>query len=336
MDDHKGLQWAQAAWTRAFRPWRRFLLRQRPPRRYPPGHWAKWLNVALSRVATAALILLMAYRLAGITWTLMPGERMDAPPPFINPGTPPQHPASPLPDIEAIAGAHLFGEYVEPAAVPAPPVLQAPDTELDLLLKATLSEAREERFGAAVIAGAGVERTYTAGEEIEGANGAVLHAIHSDRVILDIAGQFQTLRLPRSGAADHALALVTAASGPALTNPFAPVRPAPVSATSTAPGGLAPRLRAAVRAVPHVEQGAVLGFRLDPGDDAATFAALGFEPSDVVTDINGTALRDPRQANEVFERLGESPQANVTLLRDGAPRVLTVDTSVLEASGTAP
>ena len=336
MDDHKGLQWAQAAWTRAFRPWRRLLLRQRPPHRYPPGHCAKWLNVALSRVATAALIVLMAYQLAGITWTLMPGERRDAPQPFINPGTPPQHPASPLPDIEAIAGAHLFGEYVEPAAVPAPPVLQAPDTELDLLLKATLSEAREERLGAAVIAGAGVERTYTPGEEIEGANGAVLHAIHSDRVILNLAGQFQTLRLPRSGAADNALALVTAASGPALTNLFAPVRPAPVSSTSTAPGGLAPRLRAAVRAVPHVEQGAVLGFRLDPGDDAATFAALGLEPGDVVTDINGTALRDPRQATEVFERLGESPQANVTLLRDGAPRVLTVDTFVLEASGTAP
>lgn len=333
MDDQKGLQWVRAAWTR------RFLRRQHPPPRHPPGHWAKRANRALSRVASAGLVVLIAHRLAGITWTLIPGERFDAPAPVINPDALPRPPESPVPDIQVITGAHLFGKYVENAAEPAAPVLEAPETELDLSLKATVSEARRDRLGAAVIAGAGMERTYTVGEEIEGTGGAVLDAIHSDRVILNLAGQFQTLRLPRSEAADDMLSVVTSApgrTGPSETamNPFARPGAAAVSVSSPALSGRAARLSEAVRAVAHIEQGAVVGFRLNPGDDPAPFEALGFEPGDVVTEINGTALTDPGQALQVFERLGESTQANLVLIRDGAPRVLSIDTSVLDAPGT--
>ena len=352
MDDHKGLQWARAAWTRRFRPWRQFLRRQHPPRRRPPRHWAKSANRVLSHVASAGLIVLLARQLAGITWTLIPGERIDAPAAAINPATLPRPPESSSPDIEVIAGAHLFGEYVEQAPEPAVPMLEAPETELDLLLKATVSEAHRDRLGAAVIAGAGSERTYTAGDEIEGTGGAMLHAIFSDRVILNFAGQFQTLRLPRNGAAQNGLSIVTATPGiaargmaepgiaapnPTTPNPFASSSPtAPVSASTPTLNEMALRLSAVINAVPHVEQGVVVGFRVNPEHDPAPFEALGFKPGDVVTEINGTTLTDPGQALQAFERLGESAQANLVLIRDGAPRVLTVDTSVLAPSGIGP
>ena len=352
MDDHKGLQWARAAWTRRFRPWRQFLRRQHPPRRRPTGHWAKSANRALSRLASAGLIVLLAHQLASITWTLIPGERFDAPAPAINPATLPRPPDSSRPDIQVIAGAHLFGEHVEQAPEPAVSILEAPETELDLLLKATVSEAHRDRLGAAVIAGAGSERTYTAGEQIEGAGGAVLHAIFSDRVILNFAGQFQTLRLPRNGAAQNGLSIVTAAPGiaapglaepgraapnPTTPNPFASSNPsAPVSTPTPTLNEMALRLSAAINAVPHIEQGAVVGFRVNPENDPAPFQALGLEPGDVVTEINGTALTDPGQALQLFERLGESAQANLVLIRHGAPRVLTVDTSVLAPRNLGP
>ena len=347
MDDHKGLQWACAAWTRRFRPWRQILQRPHPLRRRPPGQWAKSANRVLSHVASAALIVLLARQLAGITWTLIPGERFDAPVLAINSATLPRPPESSSPDIEVIVGAHLFGEYVEQAPEPAVSMLEAPETELDLLLKATVSEAHRDRLGAAVIAGAGSERTYTAGEEIEGAGGAVLHAIFSDRVILNFAGQFQTLRLPRGDADGNGLSLVTAAPGmPAsvetapeleVPNPFAPPRSSgTVSASTPTLNEMAARLSAVIDAVPHVEQGAVVGFRVNPENDPAPFQALGLEPGDVVTEINGTALTDPGQALQVFERLGESARANLVLIRDGAPRVLTVDTSVLAPPGIGP
>ena len=51
---------------------------------------------------------------------------------------------------------------------------------------------------------------------------------------------------------------------------------------------------------------------------------------DVVTDINGTVLDDPSQGLQVFQSLGESTQANVTVLRDGVPQVIVIDTRQLE------
>ena len=203
MDDHNGLQWARAAWTRRVRP--RQILQLRYPRRWrlrrqrPPGYWPKTVNRVLAHLASIALIIALAYRLARITWALVPGAPLDAPAPLINPDTLPRPPESAVVDIQRIVAAHLFGEYVEHAPEPVVPIREAPETQLDLLLKATVAEAREDRRGAAVIASAGIERTYTVSEEIEGTGGAVLHAIHTDRVILNLAGQFETLRLPRSG-----------------------------------------------------------------------------------------------------------------------------------------
>ena len=284
------------------------------------------------------LVLVLAYQLARITWALVPGPPLDAPAPVINPDTIPRPPESPAVDIQGIVDAHLFGKYVEHAPQPVVQILQAPETELDLLLKATVSAAREDTLGAAVIASAGIERTYTVNKEIEGAGGAVLHAIHFDRVILNHAGQLQTLRLPRSNAADNRLTVLTAASGlsaaPGQAAGLSPTVAVPTLRTTLSEH--ASRLSRIVHAAPHVEQGRMTGFRLNPADDPASFEALGLEPGDVVTEINGTALTQPGQALEVFERLGESTQANVTLRRNGRLQVLSIDTTLTKALKTDP
>ena len=64
--------------------------------------------------------------------------------------------------------------------------------------------------------------------------------------------------------------------------------------------------------------------------DRATFEALGLQAGDVVTDINGTVLDDPNQGFQVFQSLGEATQANVTVLRDGVPQVIVIDTTQLQ------
>ncbi len=337
MDDHKVLRWARAAWARRVFSWRpprlRRLLRRRQTKPHrPQSHWGHRANRALSGVASLTLILVLARQLAGITWALVPGAASDAPAPVINAATLPAPPQSPVAHIQRIVDADLFGEHVEQPAGPAVQPLEAPETQLDLSLSATVSGARAEGFGVAVIANGGVERTYSVNEEIEGAGGAVLRAIHADRVILDVAGRFQTLRLPRSEPADNSLGFTAAAP-----NPFAPLgAAASPSSPETAPSGDALRLSRIAHAVPHVEQGTMVGFRLNPRGGPAPFEALGFEPGDVVTEINGAALREPGQAPEVFERLAESSQANLVLIRDGSPRVLTVDTSVVQAAGNVP
>ena len=73
----------------------------------------------------------------------------------------------------------------------------------------------------------------------------------------------------------------------------------------------------------------MVGFRLNPGQARGQFDALGFRPGDVVTEINGTAMTDPSRGLQVFEALGETTVASVTVLRGGQPEVLTIDTSQL-------
>lgn len=327
MDDQEGLQWACAAQLWQLPRWRSFFSRPFEPGQRPPGYWAKLANRLLARFVSLGLVAALAYQLARITWALVPGASPGAPVPVVNPDTRAPPPESPEADIQSIIKAHLFGEYVEAPHKPVASIIaDAPETSLDLALKATVSEAREHLLGAAVIATAGIEKTYTVGEEIEGTGGTLLHAVHSDRVILDLAGQLQTLRLPQSDAARDSLGVLQAAPRPAVTVPT----------LGRTPSEHASRLRRIVRAVPHIEQGQVLGFRLNPAGDPAAFDALGFVPGDVVTEINGTSLTQAVQAPELFERLGESAQANLVLIRDGAPRVLTVDTAPVEALYTGP
>ena len=327
MDDHERLKYACASSEGRSPRWRSYLSRQFVPGQRPPGYWGKLTNRLLARAVSLGLVAALAYQMARITWALVPGASPGAPAPVVSPHTRAPLPVSLEADIQSIIEAHLFGEYIEtlPEAV-ALDIEDAPETTLDLVLKATVSEVQERFPGAAVIASTGVERTYAVSEEIEGTGGAVLHAVHSDRVILDLAGQFQTLRLPRSDMAQDGLGVLAATPRPAVAAPT----------LGSTPSEHASRLRRIVQAVPHIEQGQVLGFRLNPASDPAAFGALGFVPGDVVTEINGTSLTDAVQVPEVFERLGESAQANLVLIRDGAPRVLTIDTTPVETLDTGP
>lgn len=334
MDDHQRLKYACASPEGRLRRWRWYLSRQFLPGQRPPGYWGKLANRLLARTISLGLVAALAYQLARITWALVPGASPDSTLPVVNHDMRAPLAEFPEADIQSIIEAHLFGEYVEALAEPAAPdIAEVPETTLDLVLKATVSEAREHVLGAAVISSAGVERTYTVGEEIEGTGGAVLLAIHFDRVILDLAGQLQTLRLPQSDAVHDGLGVVAAASRPVVAAPRTAVAAPTLGRASSEP---ATRLRRIVQAVPHIEQGQVLGFRLNPAGDPAAFGALGFVPGDVVTEINGASRTEAVQAPEVFERLGESAQANLVLIRDGAPRVLTIDTIPVKALDTGP
>lgn len=284
-----------------------------------PERWARAANRYLPPAVCALLVLVLAWQAARLTWTLIPGTPADAPPPVVGPVAPESAaPAFQAIDITRIMDSNLFGEVAsEPVAAPAVAVLDAPETTLNLLLKATVSDTLENRSGAAIIASGQVEKTYTVSDVIEGAGGAQLHAIYNDRVILNRAGRLETLRLPTEYASGNVGAVYAA-----------PVMPTPAETTlRSVISDNATRINEIVRVAAHIEQGRMVGFRLNPGEQPEQFAALGFQPGDVVTEINGTAMSDPSRGLQVFESLGESTMANVTVIRDGAPQVLTIDTT---------
>ena len=292
-------------------------------RQVAPEHWGKAANRYLPPAVNALLILALAWQAARLTWALIPGVPADAPPPVVAPGDPElSAPATQAIDITRIMDSNLFGEVSSEPVQVAPAevsVLEAPETSLNLLLKATVSDTLENRRGAAIIASGQVEKTYTVSDIIEGTGGAQLHAIYSDRVILNRAGQLETLSLPTEFSAANAGSVYVAP-------------PTPFPAESTLRSVIsdnATRINEIVRVAAHIEQGRMIGFRLNPGEQPEQFAALGFQPGDVVTEINGTAMSDPSRGLQVFESLGESTMANVTVIRDGTPQVMTIDTALL-------
>lgn len=299
-------------------------------RQVAPEHWAKAANRYLPPAVSALLVLALAWQAAKLTWALIPGVPADAPTPVVSPSAPElSGPATQAIDITRIMDSDLFGELSSESVAPATPVevsvLDAPETTLSLLLKATVSDTQENRRGAAIIASGQVEKTYTVSDIIEGTGGAQLHAIYSDRVILNRAGRLETLTLPT----EYSLAN----SGTVYVAPPVPL-PAPATLRSVISDN-ATRINEIVRIAAHIEQGRMVGFRLNPGEQPEQFTALGFQPGDVVTEINGTAMSDPSRGLQVFESLGESTMANVTLIRDGTPQVLTIDTTLLGELDTA-
>jgi general secretion pathway protein C len=279
----------------------------------PPEQWLNVVNKYLPPAVTAVLVLTIAYQLAGITWSLVPGA-----PPTLAPRAVASKPAELPTDLTKLTNSHLFGE-ARPEVAPVIETVDAPDTNLSLSLTGILAGGPK---GQAIIsANRGQERTYHVGDSVDNADGATLHSVEPDRVLLNRNGTLETLRLPQQPSST-----VARTTSPVLP----PAAAQPAGSLRQVISENASRLTDVVRLAPHVQEGKVVGFRVNPGKDRATFEALGLQPGDVVTDINGTVLNDPSQGLQVFESLGETTQANVTVLREGTPQVVVIDTTQLK------
>jgi general secretion pathway protein C len=287
-----------------------------------PEQWLRAVNRFAPQAVTAVLVLAIAYQLAVVTWTVVPDQTFDRPLPIVSaPVAGSASGGNSGADLSALAGSHLFGEAPKEAPVPVQTEVDAPDTTLSIKLTGVVADDGDG--GQAIIAsGRSQEKKYGIGQAIEGANGATLHAVYGDRVLLNRGGQLETLRLPKD----------TPAGGGSVAG-RAPPAPPPAAEDTSLRNVItenASQLTNIMRLAPQVEGGQMVGFRINPGRDRETFEALGLMPGDVVTDINGMVLDDPSRGLQVFEALGESTMANVTVLRDGVPTVLVIDTSQLQ------
>jgi general secretion pathway protein C len=289
-----------------------------------PEQWVRAANRYLPPAVTFLLVVVIAYQLSRITWAVVPGAvPAAAPAPRASSGSPAAAPSS---SYGALAAAHLFGEAPkESAQAVVQEVVDAPDTTLSLTLTGILSHEGDPNGQAIISSNRGQEKTYQIGQAVDNANGTTLHSVHADRVLLNRGDRLETLRLPKE--------LVGAAGAPQRA-------PSPMMAPAASPAGNeslrnmisqnATRLTDILRLAPHIQEGQVIGFRVNPGRDRESFEALGLLPGDVVTDINGVVLDDASRGLQAFEALGEATMANVTVLRDGTPTVLVIDTSQLQ------
>ncbi len=267
--------------------------------------------------------ILIGYYLAKIVWLVYPGADETA---WVPPSAPVVARTAAIPggdrNYRSILDAHLFGTA---NAESAPAVVEetddAPDTRLNLKLRATVS-ADEQTIAHAIIAdGSGKEHVYFVHDSIPG--GATLHRVYPDRVILNRGGVLEALRLPKEFAG----------------KPASNVRRSPVTRTAQ-PANMqqlisqnAASLNEIIRPQPFMPNGQLKGYRVFPGRNRQQFMALGLRPGDLVTEINGVALNNPAQGMEIFRTLSNSTQVTVTVERNGRNQNITLDASKLAEIG---
>ena len=217
--------------------------------------------------------------------------------------------------LATIVDGHLFG-----SAQAAAGGSDAPPTTMQLILTGVIADRNQPNRGEAIIgANAADAKLYSVGAAISG--GAHLHAVYSDRVLLERDGRLETLMLPRTplpgGRSTQAAAVGTEgyrSSNPAL-------------------------LAGLVRVQPVFSQGKLSGYRIFPGPHGAhAFTQLGLHPGDLILAINGTSLDDPTQALQVLQTLSTAGSATVTVSRNGTPQEVNLNLAELsqdEQAGAA-
>jgi general secretion pathway protein C len=301
---------------------------------------AKWSDIASldgAKIFAAAsrllpawvsllLVVVIAWQLARIIWMLVPGPAA---------GDPVAAPVGQAPapgltdsstDVQAIAGAHLFGIATdEPEGVPQPAAAETEnlrETRLtNLSLKGTIAAMPAENAVAIIADGNNEEKVYVIGDSVT--SGASLHAVYADRVVLNESGVLTNLKLPKEF--PEVVATVTRRNT-TTTNRRSSNTPSIQSVVAQNVS----RLADVIRPTPYFVNGQQQGYRVYPGRNRQQFASLGLRPGDLIKDIDGQALSDPTQAMQIFQTLDSADQVSVTVERNGQPQVIVLSTSQLE------
>ena len=283
-------------------------------------------NRLLPRWVALVLVIAIAWQLARIIWMLMPGS--SAGDQIVPPPTQAANPAASSqgrPNVEAIAAAHIFGE-ANAEDEPPPPQIEnhenLAETRLSLSLKGTIAAADQDASIAIIADAANEEKIYGVRDSV--APGTTLHAIYTDRVVLNRSGTLEVLKLPKefpqgTPAVRRTATSVTRASAPSA-NPNSLQNVITQNVT---------RLADVIRPTPYYVSGQMQGYRVYPGRDRRQFAALGLRPGDLIKDIDGQALTNPQQATQIFQNLGSAEQVSVTVDRNGQSETLVLNTNQL-------
>jgi general secretion pathway protein C len=266
------------------------------------------------------LVIALAFAVARLTWSLVPvpeAARWQPPP------APPPAPVAQRPGgngVDAIVGAHLFGQYVAPEQAKVIPG-NAPDTRLPLTLMGILAGRNDESL-ALISSTPGDEKPYAIGDDVS--PGVTIKEIYPDRVILARGSAFETLRLDKD----------QPSNSPAYLSPTATpdedesgdAEPASTQLGQIRSMVMTDPSKAAefIRVQPANAGGSLHGYRIYPGRDRTLFNEAGLRPGDLVTAVNGIQLDDTQKALQMLNDLSHASDVTLTLERGGQVQTVTV------------
>ncbi|MCE9687847.1 type II secretion system protein GspC [Shewanella sp. AS16] len=274
---------------------------------------------ALSQIVFWLGLILALYLAAQISWKLVPNSQRTGnwspSPQSVGQGT--------KVDIGEVLQLGLFGKAGQsdkPKVEPVETVTDAPKTSLSIQLTGVVASTAEQK-GLAVIESAGSQETYGLGDKIKGTS-ASLKEVYADRIIITNAGRYETLMLDGlkytsqsqvneqlQQAKGNRVQRVDRRRDSEVTQELAESREELLADPSKITDYLA---------ISPVKQGdELVGYRLNPGKDAALFKQAGFQPNDLAKSINGYDLTEMSQALEVMAQLAELTEVSIMVERDG-------------------
>ncbi len=277
------------------------------------GNGPNWVSLAL-----AALIVV---QLASVVISALNG-RVKSPQPVAARATASRPHAGV--DVQSVVSAHLFGIATVDPTTQDPE--NAPLSAANLVLAGTIA-TRDPKHGIAIISDGGPAKVYSVKDNV---NGATLHSVYLDHVILDRAGALETLVLPRAQGGGSRPPPTVRRSGSdrqtiaAVDNIRRLVQQDP---------GILDQVMRTVASYDNTA-GKLRGFRAYPGRNRAIFNKLGLKPGDLVTAINGTVLDDPQHSQEVFNTIQSSDHVTVTVERGGQKQDITLNIAQVAAQAT--
>ena len=296
------------------------------------------VSARLPFVLTLVLMVIITYRLASLTWRVLPDSEL-------HDTLPPDEPVSPSPTIHpSIADANiaqwtLFGRVGIVAPQPVVEALVIPETRLNLTLLGLIS-SNDKVFGKAIISdSSGSEDYYAPGMMVPG--GAIVEEIHADHVILKRNNRLEILRLPQ----EETLGVTMVASLPRpvqLPMDIASRRMPPSMVVGTEAveqkktGTLLRELRDTlnnnpqnladvIRTDPVREGDHLIGYRVNPGRDRQVIARFGLTSGDIITSVNGLHLDSPAKGSALLQTLQTAKQVKLEVLRSGVAQTLSFD-----------
>jgi general secretion pathway protein C len=277
-----------------------------------PEGWQQRLPLAVS----ALLVLLLAWQLVQLAWTLL-GADSSLPAPATAPAA---GPVAQVVDVGSIVNAHLFGEASAPAAGSTDPNSVAA-TQMPLVLVGTIANT-DPTLGYAIIGeSSATAKVYSVGKTITG--GTKLHSVYPDRAILDRGGKLEALLLPKKFTGGG-MSAGAPTGGPMLGDRLRDLASSNMTAITDI-----------LRPQPVFANGQQRGYRVYPGRNRAQFNRLGLLPGDMVTAINGTPLDDASRGMEILQTMNTASSVTMTVERNGESIQVNVNNAQLAADAAA-
>lgn len=277
-------------------------------------------------ILAALLIAALGYRMAELTWRVVPiTESEEIIPP--EPAVATTQIAKPVIGA-SISQSNLFGRVEIAVAPKVEEQAVVPETRLNLTLLGVISSSTVGTAKAIISDASGNEEYYSVGMQVPG--GASLEEIHADYVMLKRNNRLEMLRLP----ADESAGMPGGGIGapPSMgTAPQAGRRVLPPNTMGTdnrSTGAMLHEYRDAlnqdpqsvmdlVRAEPVREGDKLIGYRVSPGRDRQLLSRFGLRAGDVVTMVNGVRLDNPLKGLEIIQNLQTAGQVNIEVMRNG-------------------